>query len=329
MADNMTTIAVITPAVNAYFNKLLLVRNKPKLIHALFGDTPTNLPSGHGKTVVWRRWAQLATKTAEVTEGITPPADLLSKQDIRGTVAQYMGWVLITDVLEFTCENKILNVATSELNDQMYRTEDELIRNVIVASASVTTASNGTPAVTNLNAEDIEIIANTLQNSDAQTVAPQIKASVGQGTSPISAAYWALMHTSLNRDLRRCAGFIKTIEYAQQTGVLEAERGIVEEVRFLASSIAHTLGSSSAAFPSSVPTTLATKYFYIPIIARHAYGVVNLKKANARLMLHPKGSAGAADPGDQRQTAAWKFMNVCRILNDNNIHILRVTKRSD
>ena len=324
MADNVTSVAVITPAVNAYFNKLLLVRNKPKLIHALFADKPTNLPSGAGKTVVWRRWAQLATKTAEVLEGVTPPADLLSKQDIRGTVAQYMGWVLITDVLEFTCENKVLNIAGSELNDQMYRTEDELIRNVIVSTASVTTASNGTPAVTDLNSDDIEIIANSLQNSDAHTVAPQIKASVGQGTSPISAAYWALMHTALNRDLRRCSGFIKTIEYAQQTGVLEAERGIVEEVRFLASSIAHKEGSSTEAFPSSAGT-----YYYIPIIARHAYGVVNLSKATARMIIHPKGSAGSSDPGDQRQTMAWKFMNVCRILNDNNIHVLRVTKRAD
>lgn len=328
MADNVTDTAVITPAVNAYFNRLLLVRNKPKLIHALFADRFT-LPAGHGKTIVMRRWAQLTTKTAEVLEGVTPPADLLSKQDIRATVAQYMGWVLITDVLEFTCENKVLNVATSELNDQMHRTEDELIRNVVVTSASVTTASSGTPAVTNLNADDIEIIANTLQNNDAHTVAPQIKASVGQGTSPISAAYWALMHTALNRDLRRCAGFIKTIEYAQQTGVLEAERGIVEEVRFLASSIAHKLGSATEAFPSTVPTALADMYYYIPVIARHAYGVTDLKKANARLILHPKGSAGSADPGDQRQTAAWKFMNVCRLINDNNIMILRATKRAD
>jgi len=323
MADNITDTSVITPAVDSYFNKLLLIRNKPKLIHSLFADRKP-LPSGHGKTVVFRRWAQLATKTAEVTEAVTPPADLLSKQDIRATVAQYMGWTLISDVLEFTCDNNILNVATSELNDQMHRTEDELVRNVIVSSASVTTASNGEPEATCLNSDDIEIIANTLQNNDAMTVAPKIKASVGQGTSPISAAYWALMNTALNRDLRRCAGFIKTIEYAQQTGVLEAERGIVEEVRFLASSVAHKEGSSTAAFPTSAGT-----YYYIPILARHAYGIVDLKKANARLILHPKGSAGSADPGDQRQTAAWKFMTVCRILNDNNIQILRVTKRSD
>ena len=41
MADNMTTTAIISPAVNAYFNKLLLVRNKPKLVHGLFADRET------------------------------------------------------------------------------------------------------------------------------------------------------------------------------------------------------------------------------------------------------------------------------------------------
>lgn len=323
MPGPATTVAVITPAVLGYFNRLLLLRNKPKLIHALFGDRE-NMPSGKGKTIIWRRWAQLPTRTTEVLEGITPDADQLSKQDISATVAQYIGWTLITDVLEFTCENKILNVATSELNDQMHRTEDELIRNVLVSSASSTTASKGEPEVTCLNTEDIDTVANLLTNADASTVAPMIKASVGQGTTPVMAAFWMLMNTALNRDLRRCAGFIKTTEYANQGGIMPAERGSVEEVRVLASSIAHKQGSATEAFPATAGT-----YYYNAIIAKHGYGVVDLKALNASLIIHGKGSAGAADPADQRQTAAWKMMTVCRILNDNNIHVLKVTKRSD
>lgn len=320
MADNMTTTSIITPAVNAYFNKLLLVRNKPKLVHGLFADRET-LPAGVGKTIVWRRFAQLATATTEILEGITPPGKYLSKQDIRATVAQYMDFIHITDVLEFTCENRILNVGVSELNDQMFRTEDELIRNILVSTASALTASHGDPVATLLNEIDIDAVANTLQNSDASTVAPLIKASAGQGTGPVLPSYWAIMHTELNKDLKKVTGFMNTSEYAQQGTVLEAERGCVNEVRFLATSVAHKEGDAACAFPAT-----ADEYYYIPIIARHAYGVVSLEKANAKLIIHPRGSAGAADPGDQRQTAAWKFMNVCRILNDANIIVLRVTK---
>lgn len=319
MPDNMTNTSIITPAVNAYFNKLLLVRNKPKLVHGLFADRET-LPGGNGKTIIWRRFAQLATATTEILEGITPPGKYLSKQDIRATVAQYMDFIHITDVLEFTCENKIMNVGVSELNDQMHRTEDELIRNVMVSTASVTTATNGDPTTTALNETDIDAIANTLQNNDAGPVAPMIRASTGQGTSPVMAAYWAIMNTRLNKDLKLVTGFMNVSEYSNQGTVLEAERGSVNEVRFLASSVAHKEGSVTEAFPTS-----AGDYFYIPILARHAYGVVSLEKANAKLIIHPRGSAGSADPGDQRQTAAWKFMNVCRILNDNNIQVLRVT----
>ncbi len=319
MPDNMTNTSIITPAVNAYFNKLLLVRNKPNLVHGLFADRE-NLPAGNGKTVVWRRFAQLATATTEILEGITPPGKYLSKQDIRATVAQYMDFIHITDVLEFTCENKIMNVGVSELNDQMHRTEDELIRNVMVSTASVTTASNGDPTTTALNETDIDAIANTLQNNDAAPVAPMIRASTGQGTSPVMASYWAIMHTALNKDLKLVTGFMNTSEYGNQGTVMEAERGTVNEVRFLASSVAHKQGSVTEAFPTSAGT-----YYYIPIFARHAYGVVSLEKANAKLIIHPRGSAGSADPGNQRQTAAWKFMNVCRILNDNNIQVLRVT----
>lgn len=323
MPDNMTTTSIITPAVNAYFFKLLLVRNKPRLVHGLFAER-ANLPSGRGKTVVWRRYAQLATATTAVLEGVTPPGKTLSKQDIRATVEQYGDWILITDVLEFTCENKALNQGVSELNDQMHRTEDELIRNVLVATASTTTASNGTPEATCLNETDIDSIANTLQNNDSRPIAPMIKASVGQGTSPIQAAYWAIMNTALNTDLKKVTGFLNTSEYPRQTGVLEAERGSVNEVRFLASTLAHKEGSASAPFPSSAGT-----YYYIPIIARNAYGVVDLRKANAKLIMHPRGSGGSGDPLNQRQTAAWKFMNICRILNDNNVMVHKVTKRSD
>jgi len=319
MADNMTTTSIITPAVNAYFNKLLLIRNKPKLVHGLFADRES-LPAGNGKTIVWRRFAQLATATTEILEGITPPGKYLSKQDIRATVAQYMDFIHITDVLEFTCENKVLNVGVSELNDQMFRTEDELIRNVIVSTASSLTASNGDPTTTALNETDIDTIANTLQNNDAAPVTPLIRASAGQGTSPVLPSYWAIMNTALNKDLKAVTGFMNTSEYANQGTVLEAERGSVNEVRFLASSVAHKEGSATEAFPSSAGT-----YYYIPILARHAYGVVSLEKANAKLIIHARGSAGSADPGDQRQTAAWKFMNVCRILNDNNVIVLKVT----
>ena len=319
----ITGTSVITPAVNAYFFRLLLIRNKPRLIHAMFAQR-FSLPSGNGKAVVWRRYAQLATATEEVAEGVTPPGKQLSKTDIRATVSQYGDWVSITDVLEFTAENNVLNSAASELNDQLMRTEDELARNVLVSSASAITADQGTPEVTAINDVDINQVTNTLQNSDALPVAPMIGASTGQGTAPIQEAYWAMMHTELNTDLKMVSGYLSTAEYPGQRSVIMSERGSVEELRFLASSIADKQGSATEAFPSTAGT-----YYYIPIIARNAYGVVSLEKANAKMIIHARGTAGAADPLNQRQSMAWKFMNVARILNDLNVIVLKVTKRSD
>lgn len=322
MADNFTTTSIVTPAVNAYFNKMLLVRNKPRLIHSLFADREV-LPGGVGKTIVWRRFAQLATATTEILEGISPEGKYLTKQDIRATVAQYMDFIHITDVLEFTCENKILNIGGSELNDQMHRTEDELVRNVLVSSASSLTASHGEGTATLLNETDIDSITETLQNNDALPAAPMIRASVGQGTAPVMPSYWALMHTALNKDLKAVTGFMNTSEYANQGTILQSERGNVNELRFLSSSVAHKEGSADEAFPST-----AGSYYYVICLAKHAYGTVDLKIANASLIIHPRGSAGAADPGNQRQTMAWKFMNVSRILNDLNIIILKATKKA-
>ena len=316
----ITGTSVITPAVNAYFFRLLLIRNKPRLIHAMFAQR-FSLPSGNGKSVVWRRYAQLATATERVAEGVTPPGKQLSKTDIRATVSQYGDWVSITDVLEFTAENNVLNSAASELNDQMMRTEDELARNVLVSSASSITADQGTPQVTVINEIDINQVTNSLQNADALPVAPMIGAGTGQGTTPIDEAYWAMAHTELNTDLKAVSGYVPVSGYAGQMKVVRSERGNVEELRFLASSIAHKQGSATVAFPSTAGT-----YYYIPIIARNAYGIVSLEKANAKLIIHARGEAGAADPMNQRQSMAWKFMNVARILNDLNVIVLKVTK---
>jgi len=322
MADNVTTTAVITQVVNTYLNRILLTKNKPKLIHELFADRYT-MKANNGNNVSWRRYNQLATATAVITEGVTPPGKQLSKQDISAELSQYGDWVHITDVLEFTCENKILNVATSELNDQMHRTRDELVRNVLVSSASVTTCSKGDVAKTDFNETDINAITQALQNADAREVAPMIKAGTGQGTNPVLASYWMLASTELNSDWKKVSGWLSIAEYGNQKTVLPAERCSIGEVRILASSVAHKEGSATSAFPSSAGT-----YYYCPILAKHAYGIVDFKVANAHLIIHKRGSGGVSDPLNQRQTAAWKEMNVCRILNDYNVEVLRGTKMS-
>jgi N4-gp56 family major capsid protein len=53
------------------------------------------------------------------------------------------------------------------------------------------------------------------------------------------------------------------------------------------------------------------------IIAANAYGVCPLSGNAMTNIIKPIGSAGAADPLNQRATSGWKAITTTKILNDN------------
>jgi N4-gp56 family major capsid protein len=78
-----------------------------------------------------------------------------------------------------------------------------------------------------------------------------------------------------------------------------------------------------------VETTEAKVYeggvFGTLFIGANAYGVIDINGAGAEFIYKPKGSAGTADPLDQRSSAGWKGMKAAKILVDN--YIVRVESK--
>jgi N4-gp56 family major capsid protein len=114
------------------------------------------------------------------------------------------------------------------------------------------------------------------------------------------------MDTSLIDDLEAVSGFVNTSNYPgnQSKSIMEAEWGSTKNVRWLISSV----GSVSSA---------ATPVYNNFIIGQEAYGVVNLGSEMGEFYVKPLGSAGSADPLNQRATVGWMLPFVSRILNDN------------
>lgn len=315
MADNITTTANIDPAVSTLYDKALLAYAKPKLVHGKFAEIK-DIGARNGNTMKFRRAGKLATATTPLTEGVTPPGHLLSKTDLTATIKQYGSFVNITDVVDLTVENPALATAAEMLGVQMGETIDEIVRDVLVACSSTTNASNGTNGATptELAKADIDGVTRTLMDNDAEMVTPMIKAAQGEGTSPVRASYWGILQTALIEDLEAVSGFRSVAQYPNQVNVDAAEWGSTGNVRWLASSVAHRDTSAS-------PDT-----FKLPIIGKNAYCIVNLGAGNAANIVKPFGHGD--DALNQRATSGWKSMFVSRILNDNFMHILTVT-RSD
>lgn len=314
MADNLTTTTQVDPAVATWYDRILLRRALPQLIHTLFADKKP-LPSKSGNTIKFRRFGALTVADTPITEGVVPPGQQLAKTDLTATVSQYGDYVHITDKVDLTVEDAVLSEAHALLGEQMGRTVDQLTRDILAACASSTNATGGTngETPTEINKTAINGVVRTLKTNDASLFTEVLKASTGVGTVPIRPAFWGLCNTYLEQDLESVTGFKNIAEYPTQAGVQVAEFGATGQVRWLTSSIGQRTTSAS-------PDT-----FKCMIIGKHAYAITNLEAGNVSSIVKDFGSAGTADPLNQKASAGWKMMFVARILNDNFMHNLVCT----
>ena len=308
MADALTTTDIVDPAVNLVYQRTLLRAARPEYVHAQFAQK-FSIKNKSGNTMKFRRYNLYSAATTPLTEGITPNGHRQSKVDLQAQVSQFGDFATLADVVSLITEDKNIVIEIDLQNDQMRNTEDQLVRDVLAASASSTTCSNGSPTGTLLNKTDINAVHGTLRNANAKYMTTLVKAAQGQSTAPIRPSYWGIAHTDLLDDLEAVAGFKSTANYPNQGPVHVAEWGATGNVRWLATTQGFLSGSN----------------YSLPIIAQKAYGMININGGNAQAIVKGLGSAGTEDPLNQRATVGWKMWQVSRILNDAFIHVLVCT----
>ena len=298
----ITTVSVLPPGVREYYDRLLLMTAYPMLIHTKFAQKRM-LPRKMGDTVVMRRYNRLATVPVPLVDGITPPGASLSATDIKARVDFYGNFVTITNQVELTVEDRVLNEAARLLAQNLGQTIDEVTRDVLAATSSVLQCSHGNNAQTptELTYEDICAAVKTLLGNDAEMIS-EVVTSQGNlfGTAPQRPAFCGFIDTDLLCDLEDIGDmFVPTAQYPSQQTVLEAEWGSTGNVRWLYTSV----GSVSSASPAVYNNF---------IVGKEAYGVVHLGAETGDFYIEPLGSAGSADPLHQRGTvgemsAHYKF----------------------
>ncbi len=310
MPETLTTTTEIDSGVMLFYERTLLKTPYPQYVHNKFAER-YSIPSGSSRTVKMRRYSRFAAATTPLAEGIRPSGKRMVKVDILATVQQYGDWVNITDVVLLTVPDKVITKAVELQSDQMKNTLDQLTRDILGASASSTTCTNGDPTVTYLNKIDIDSVVQTLIGNTASYITKLVKAGAGQGTSPIAAAFAGILHTDLIDDIERVTGFKGTHLYANQ-GLMDdqAEYGATGKVRWLLSTQGYTSSSN----------------YYLPIIAKDAYASIDIAGGNAKSMITPPGGHG--DELRQSTGVSWKMWQIARIVQDLFIHNLICTNRS-
>jgi N4-gp56 family major capsid protein len=313
---DITTRTQVTAENQSFYDKNLLFRATPQLVHTKFAqirDIPRNAGTN---TIKFRRYGNLAAAKTPLTEGITPAGKQLSITDVTATVAQYGDYVTITDVLDYESVDPILMETGEILGDQYADTIDQLTCDILNAGSVLARAAARASRITIaagdvITATLIDTGILTLKNNNCRMITSMVDASTGVATQPIGKAYVAINHTNLSPAIKALTGFVKVENYANKADVMEGEYGYYNNTRFIESTNGKIFTGLGAA---------GIDVYSLIIMGQHAYGTTRVSGEAIKNIIKPLGSAGTADALDQRATSGWKATFVAKILNDAFIY---------
>ncbi len=302
------------PYVNSFYSRDLLIRAQPLLVHTNFAQIK-DVPMNNSMTIKFRRYANLPVSTDPLTEGVTPVGSQMAVTNLMVTLEQYGDYLVMSDKLTMTTEDPVRLEANEELADQFADTIDQLCRNEIVTGTSVLYGGAATSRVT-VAAGDvltqalIEDAEEILKLNRARYITEFVDPTDKINTTPLPPSFWAINHTNITKRIRTFADFLKVEQYSNPNTRMDGEIGKVSNTRFIETVNAKIFTGAGAA-GIDVYATL--------IIAKWAYGISRLAGHAVENIAHGLGSAGAADPLNQRETVGWKATFAAIILNDDFI----------
>ena len=307
------TTTQVPQAVNYFFTRDLVARNIAMMQYAKFADLSKDIPKKNGVSINWRKYGALSAATTALTEGTTPAGSAVSITDITATAEQYGDFIEYTDVLEMTTLEPALNEFNRMLSEQSAETHDLVVRDILAAGTNVAYA-NGVAArvnvAANISTTDIKKAVRTLENAKVKKKKSIITGADKHNTSPIAAAYIAIAHPDTKFDLVGLTGFIEVQDYPNQSDVLEGEIGSYSNVRFVMSENAKVWTEAGASDVDVYGTI---------IFGANAYGITKIGTQSMQAIMKPLGSAGTADPLNQRGSHGWKSFFTAAIINQLNM----------
>lgn len=303
---NVTTDSKLSAENKTFYDRALVEEAGPNLIHGQFGQKRP-IPKNGGKRIQFRRYASLPKALKPLTEGVTPEGRKLSATAVEAEVNQYGDFVCLSDVLDLTAiDNNVLE-ATKAVGRQAGLTLDTITRNVLQSGTNVfycpKVGANGvqTP-VTDRSGLDKTC---TLTVDVVKKVAAMLKAA---NAPKIDGDYVCILHPYVAYDIMSDPRWEEMHKYTTPENMYQREIGRIAGVRFVETSEAAVYKGTE----NSCPTGLAV--FGCLFIAQGAYGVTEVTGGGLQTIIKQLGSAGTADPLDQRSTVGWKALQTAEIL---------------
>lgn len=298
-AAQVTTTTDLTDEMKTYYEKMLLQTAEPNLVHHQFGEL-YSIPKNGGRIIEFRKFDDLPKNLTKLTEGVTPDGKKMSVKKIDATVGQYGDYVTLTDVLELSAIDNVIVEATRKIGKQGGMTMDTVVRDIVHAGTNVQYADGSVSGRNNLTSDNkmtvdcIRRAVRTLKNANAD---------------PRDDGYFvAVIHPDVAYDLTSDPAWEAVKQYDPEDWY-RGEIGRIAGVRFVESTEAPKFVNEGSGSSVDVYSTL--------VIGAGAYGVVDVEGGGMEIIVKQKGSAGTADPLNQRSTVGWKATQTAVILNQD------------
>ncbi|MGN9097160.1 N4-gp56 family major capsid protein [Flintibacter porci] len=297
---NITGDSGLSDEMKTYYSDYLIDMAEPELVHDQFGQKHP-IPKNGGKTIEFRKYDPLPKALTPLTEGVTPNGQKLNMGVITATVKQYGGFIELSDMLLLTAIDNNLVQATKLLGSQAGRTLDTITREVLNGGTNVQYAEGQVNSRAALSYTD----ENTNHNLTVNAVRRAVRFLKVMNAPRINGYYAGIIHPDCSYDLMSDPKWVNVKTYSDPEGIYEGEIGRIEGVRFVETSEAKVFTGAGAS-GRDVYSTL--------IIGADAYGVTEITGGGLQHIVKQLGSAGTADPLNQRATAGWKATKVAERL---------------
>lgn len=283
------TYTALTAENKTFYDKVLLKRLIPELMYTSYGQKKS-LKKNDGDKINFRKFNSYAAATTPLTEGVTPTGKTISMSTVEATVNQYGDYTETTDKIDMVAMDPVVTEITEVHGEQAALTIDTVVKDIIAAGTNVLYA-NGTSTA--------EVgAANVFTSTIARKA---VRALRRANAKPLEGGYFvAIVHPDVAFDLMNDSLWQDISKYNGGTAIMKGELGKIAGIRFVESTNAKVKAGAGAT-SSDVYCTM--------VIGKNAYAVVDVDgSVKPETIVKPLGSAGSADPLDQRATVGWKAM---------------------
>ena len=289
---NVTNQNQLSAEDKTFYERALLERLLPQL--NFYKDAQKKkLPKNQGRTMNFRKFNSLTAPSASLTEGVTPDGNDLNVTTVTATVAQEGDFVLISDLIQMTGIDPVLTETSELLGEEAGVVVDNRIQtaisggtNVYFAGGATTRAGLETAETKHLIADDVKKIVRKLKNANAKRFP--------------DGYYHMQIDPDIAYDLMSDYAWIDVSKYSKPEQMAKGELGKMHGMKFFETTNLNIVDSSAGS--SKIPVHIAYAY------GKDSYACIDLEGGAGKpeIIVKPNGSAGSADPLDQRASAGWK-----------------------